>query len=115
MATFIDYCKNGNIEGIKQISLKDCNLEDGFMKACAHGHHKIVQYLVELHKNDSTYNPIDIYANDEEGFKMACEKGAYDIANYLLKLTKKNKFGYSKPFNNYLMALKNLKNICYSY
>jgi hypothetical protein len=40
---------------------------------------------------------------------MACEKGAYDIANYLLKLTKKNKFGYSKPFNNYHMVFKKLE------
>jgi ankyrin repeat protein len=103
MTTFIGYCMNGNIDDIKKISLKYCDLEEGFILCCNYGHYDIVRYLVELHKNDDTYKPIDIHSKDEAGFRWACKNGHYDIVNYLLKITKKN-----KPFNNYRMAFKKI-------
>ena len=102
MIKFIKCCMNGNIDNIKKMSLKNCNLEQGFRWACGGGHYDIVQYLVELHKNDKKYKYIDIHSCDE-GFIKACEEGHYDIVKYLLKITKK-----IKPFKKYVIAFKKI-------
>ena len=88
MATFIDYCEKGNIEYIKKMSLKDCDLENGFRWACIKGHYNIVRYLIELYKSDSTCSPININAYNEDGFRWACSEGYYDIVQYLVELHK---------------------------
>jgi ankyrin repeat protein len=88
MVKFTDYCKHGNIDDIKKMSLKDCNLEKGFRFACMNGHYDIVRYLVELYKNDKNYKPIDIHSCDEAGFILACMNGHYDIVRYLVELHK---------------------------
>ncbi len=77
---------NGDIDNIKKMSLKGINLDEGFTTACRYGHYKVVQYLVELHKNDSAYKPIDIHSGYEFGFEMACRNGHYDIVRFLIEL-----------------------------
>jgi len=103
MATFIDYCRKGDIEGIKQIladltrreterddhiSLKDCDMEEGFRVACFYGHYNIIRYLTEIYINDSTYSPINIHAFDGQGLKLAFYFGHYDIVRYLVEMYK---------------------------
>jgi hypothetical protein len=91
MATFIDYCEKGNIEYIKKMSLKDCDLENGFRWACIKGHYNIVRYLIELYKSDSTCSPININAYNEDGFRWACTHGYYEIVRYLVELYKNDR------------------------
>ncbi len=105
MALFIIYCIDGELDNIKKISLKNCDLEMGFKWACLKGHFKIVQYLIELYKNDPTYKPINIHENNEVGFKWAYDNGHHNIVKYLMTLYKKHNY---KPINNYLMAFKKI-------
>ena len=97
METFIDYCKNGDIYNIKKLSLKGYDLDKGFRLACYYGHYNIVRYLCELHKNDSTYKPINIQTDNEHGFDLACENGHSDIVRFLCELHKNNPI--YKPIN----------------
>ena len=83
MALFIIYCIDGELDNIKKISLKNCDLECGFRWACRNGHCDIIQYLVNLYKTDNTYKPININNN---GFRWACDKGHYNIVRYLCEL-----------------------------
>ncbi len=101
MALFIIYCIDGELDNIKKISLKNCDLEMGFKWACLKGHFKIVQYLIELYKNDPTYKPINIHADDEYSFRWACRRGHYKIVKYLMTLYKKHDY---TPIKNYLMV-----------
>ena len=50
MALFIIYCIDGELDNIKKISLKNCDLECGFRWACRNGHCDIIQYLVNYIK-----------------------------------------------------------------
>ena len=84
---FLDYCENGDINNIKQMSLKGCNLDCGFRWACWCGHYDIVRYLCELYKTGE-YEKINIHAGDEEGFRLACYKEHYNIVQYLCELYK---------------------------
>jgi ankyrin repeat protein len=102
MTTFFDYCKHGNIDAIKKMSLKNCDLELGFLWACYNGHYNIVRYLVELHKNDDEYKSIDIHSQYEFGFRLACMNGHYDIIRYLVELHKNDdKYKYINIHYNY--------------
>ncbi len=83
---FVIYCKNGDIDNIKKISLKNCNLGTGFRWACDKGHYDIVQYLVELYKTGPIYKPINIHAFKEFSFDLACMNGHYSIVRYLVTL-----------------------------
>jgi hypothetical protein len=56
MALFIIYCIDGELDNIKKISLKNCDLECGFRWACRNGHCDIIQYLVNLYKTDINGN-----------------------------------------------------------
>ena len=102
MALFIIYCIDGELDNIKKISLKNCDLECGFRWACRNGHCDIIQYLVNLYKTDingniNTYDPIYIHAFGELGFTWACMNGHYDIVQYLVNLYKTD--NTYKPIN----------------
>ncbi len=86
---FNEYCKNGELDNIKKISLINCDLENGFRTACYNGHYDIVQYLVNLYKTGK-YKPIYIHTFAEYGFAWACLKGHYDIVQYLVELHKQD-------------------------
>ncbi len=86
MEPFIDYCKNGDIEGIENMSLEGCDLNRGFSWACSSGHYNVVRFLVELYRNDSTYTPINIPVYNNQGFLHACFNGHYTIVRYLVEL-----------------------------
>ncbi len=75
------------------------------MRVDGKGHYDIVRFLCELHKNDSTYKPINIHTDDEYGFRLPCEIGHNIVVNYLLKITKRGKY---KPFENYLIVFKKI-------
>jgi ankyrin repeat protein len=112
MIMFLDYCITGNIDDIKKMSLKKCDLDYGFIWACENGHYDIVRYLVELYKNDDEYRPIDIHSNEEFGFRRACTYGHYDIVRYLVELHKNDdKYKYidihSKDEYGFIRACRN--------
>ena len=90
---FIDLCTIGNLNTIKTLIAKQyidihANEEAGFRMACLKGHYIIVEYLINLYKNDNMYTKINIHANYEEGFISACEKGHLHIVKYLINLDK---------------------------
>ncbi len=103
MNNFIDYCRDGDIESIKKMSLEGRNLNNGFRWACENGHYNVVQYLVELYIHDSTYKPINIHFQYELGFRWACYNGHYIVVRYLMELYKNihNGNGTYKPIKIY--------------
>ena len=90
---FIKFCRYGNLDNIKQlINSNVINIhadnEDGFIWACENGHKHIVEYLINLYKNDNKYAIVNIHANDECGFRWACHSGHKHIVEYLINLYK---------------------------
>ena len=90
---FIRFCENGDLDSIKQlINSHEINIhaddEEGFMWACYNGHKHIVEYLINLYKNDKNYTIINIHTNDESGFRWACYNGHKHIVEYLINLYK---------------------------
>ena len=88
---FIECCKTGDINSIKQMSLNtikyNCDLDRGFRCACMYGHINIVRYLCELYKTGD-YKKINIHTMDEYGFRWACYYGHINIVRYLCELYK---------------------------
>lgn len=103
---FAEYCKKGDLANIKKISLKGCDLENGFKWASRNGHYMIVQYLIGLYKIDPTYKPINIHADYESSLRWACINEHYDIVKYLIKLYRKHLV--YKPIKNYLIIFKKI-------
>ena len=92
---FIDFCKAGNLNGIINLIDKNkinthANNEEGFRWACERGHKHIVEYLINLYKNNPIYTKINIHSENEGGFKMACMFGHLHIVKYLINLYKMN-------------------------
>ena len=92
---FMRYCKTGDLYGIKKIIKTHkinihVNHEEGFRWACCNGHLSIVEYLINLYKNDNKYAIINIHIDNEHGFRWACYNGRLPIVKYLINLYKIN-------------------------
>ena len=93
--TFIEFCKNGDINSIRTlINAHRINIhmnnEIGFRCACYYGHLHIVEYLTNLYKINPNYNIINIHADNESGFGSVCFNWRIDIVEYLINLHKEN-------------------------
>ncbi len=115
MDQFIDCCRDGDIEGIKNMSLEGRDLDYGFRIACHNGHYNVVRYLVELHIHD-IYKPINIHYADEYGFRLACWNGHYNVVRYLAELHIHDIFAtanHYKPINIHFYNEKCFRWACY--
>ena len=75
----LQYCKNGNLEKIKNILLATPTInisKEAFILACRQGHLNIARYLLEV-------NPS---IREEEAFISACHGGHIDVVRYLLEI-----------------------------
>ena len=86
---FLDYCSNGNLEGIKRIlpytqifglihngEVIHKIIQEGFYRACF-GHLDIIKFLLTIE------NKLDIYFWDNTYFKIACNHGNLEIVQFL--------------------------------
>ncbi len=110
MDRLIYYCKSGNLQKIKKISLINCNLEVTFIIACKSGSLRTVQYLCELYKQNILHKPINMYSCNY-GFQIACKNGAYKIVKYLCHLYDTNKY-YYQPINITLNLYNYITIVC---
>ena len=77
---FTRCCGTGDLDGIKNIIKTHkinihANNEEGFVWACNNGHKHIVEYLINLYKNDNKYKKINVHIRNEHGFRVACNNG----------------------------------------
>lgn len=97
---FMDLCKKGNLDLIKNMVKKHNNInihycsEAAFKEVCISNHLHILKYLVSLYKIYDCY-PINIYIDRNFGFRHACYHNNINIVKYLIKLHRINKI-YNK-------------------
>ena len=97
-STFVELCKKGNLEEIKQFYCNNPTIdisadnEWAFELSCQYGHLEVAKWLLEIKPT------INISADNEDAFRYACEKGKLKVANLLLQ---------HKPKNYYIFAIKN--------
>jgi len=79
--SFIDYCKEGNLEKVNQLLLNNVDPSEynnsAFRWACNNGHLDIVKVLIA----DSRVDPSDC---DDDAIDLACKNGHLEIVKVLL-------------------------------
>jgi ankyrin repeat protein len=90
------YADQHNLLNKNKINIHSNN-EQGFISACMNGHIHIVEYLINLYKNDIIYTKINI--NNGLGFQLACAYGHLNIVKYLVNLYKNNQTSDNKMIN----------------
>ncbi len=114
--TFLDCCKNGDINEIKKmqtvptgIQMINYNLDTGFWYSVCNRHYNLARYICELYaQNISNIKMVNIHYNDEYDFRWAYCFKEYKICAYMLKLYRNHKY---TPINNYLNCFRKFKTL----
>ena len=86
MNSFINACRDGDLDNAKQLLLLNQNIdihaddEYAFRYSCAYGHLDVAKWLWSLDQN------IDIHADDEYAFRYSCIYGHLELAKWLWSL-----------------------------
>ena len=84
MNSFINACRDGDLDNAKQLLLLNQNIdihaddEYAFRYSCAYGHLDVAKWLWSLDQN------IDIHADNDHAFRCSCGNGYIEVAKWLI-------------------------------